>query len=299
MRRVIMIVLDSVGVGELPDAALYGDEGSNTLGNIAKVRGGLDLPNMGSLGLGNIIPIEGVPPTDKPKGAWGKMAEQSAGKDTTTGHWEIAGLILDKPFPTYPEGFPPEVIAEFEKAIGRKTIGNYPASGTGIIEELGEEHMKTGYPIVYTSADSVFRLLLMKRLSHLNSCMSGVRLPANSCRANMGWERVIVGPLWENRAALKGQAHAETSPEPPANTILDVLVENGVPVYSVGKIKDIFAGRGLPKAPRTSSNQKSSMECCAMCSQGQTLSNLANCVDFDMLWGHRNDVEGYARARGV
>ncbi|NLM38919.1 MAG: phosphopentomutase [Firmicutes bacterium] len=297
MRRVIMIVLDSVGVGELPDAALYGDEGSNTLGNIAKVRGGLDLPNMGSLGLGNIIPIEGVPPTDKPKGAWGKMAEQSAGKDTTTGHWEIAGLILDKPFPTYPEGFPPEVIAEFEKAIGRKTIGNYPASGTVIIEELGEEHMKTGYPIVYTSADSVFQIAAHEEIVPLELLYEWCEIARQQLQGEHGVGRVIARPFVGEPGSFKRtSARRDFSLEPPANTILDVLVENGVPVYSVGKIKDIFAGRGITESTKTSSNQEVVDGVLRyMQSKDEPCLIFANCVDFDMLWGHRNDVEGYAR----
>src|SRR5690554_1772224 len=195
MRRVIMVVLDSVGVGELPDAALYGDTGSNTLGNIAKSLGGLSLPNLQKLGLGNIIPIEGVSPTQEPKAAWGKMAEQSAGKDTTTGHWEIAGLILEKPFPTYPEGFPADVIEAFEKAIGRKTIGNYPASGTEIIQQLGEEHVQTGYPIVYTSADSVFQIAAHEDVVPLDLLYKWCEIAREQLQGEHGVGRVIARPF--------------------------------------------------------------------------------------------------------
>ena len=165
MKRIVIVVLDSVGVGSLPDAHIYGDEGSNTLGNVSRAVGGLNLPNMGRLGLGNIVPVEGVPPADKPEGAWGKMAEVSKGKDTTTGHWEIAGLTLDAPFPTYPEGFPAEIMEAFEAQIGRKTLGNYPASGTVIIDELGEEHMKTAFPSS-TPPRTVFSKSLPMRKSY-------------------------------------------------------------------------------------------------------------------------------------
>jgi len=158
IQRVVLVILDSVGIGALPDADRYGDEGSDTLGNLARALGGLELPNLQKMGLGNIHPILGVPPASSPLACYGRMAEQSAGKDTTIGHWEIAGIISPQPLPTYPNGFPPELIAEYERRIGRKTLGNYPASGTVILEELGAEHMRTGFPIVYTSADSVFQV---------------------------------------------------------------------------------------------------------------------------------------------
>ena len=297
MQRVIMIVLDSVGVGELPDAALYGDEGSNTLGNTAKAVGGLNLPNLGRLGLGNIIPIEGVPSTDTPAGAWGKMAEQSAGKDTTTGHWEIAGLILDKPFPTYPNGFPPEVIDEFEKAIGRKTLGNYPASGTVIIEELGEEHIKTGYPIVYTSADSVFQIAAHEEVVPLELLYEWCQVARQQLQGEHGVGRVIARPfVGEPGSFSRTSARRDFSLEPPTPTILDVLVENGIPVYSVGKIKDIFAGRGITEGVKTNNNQEVVDGVLRyMQSKDESMLNLRQLVDFDMLWGHRNDAEGYAR----
>lgn len=298
MRRVIMVVLDSVGVGELPDAALYGDTGSNTLGNIAKSLGGLSLSNLQKLGLGNIIPIEGVNPTQEPKAAWGKMAEQSAGKDTTTGHWEIAGLILEKPFPTYPEGFPADVIEAFEKAIGRKTIGNYPASGTEIIQQLGEEHVQTGYPIVYTSADSVFQIAAHEDVVPLDLLYKWCEIAREQLQGEHGVGRVIARPfVGEPGSFTRTSSRRDYSLEPPQATILDVLVENNIPVYSVGKIKDIYAGRGITDGVKTKSNQETVDGVLKfMSTKDEPCLIFANCVDFDMLWGHRNDVQGYANA---
>ncbi|MGI6149060.1 MAG: phosphopentomutase [Firmicutes bacterium] len=292
-----MVVLDSVGVGELPDAALYGDTGSNTLGNTAMAVGGLKLPNLGKLGLGNIIPILGVPPTEQPAAAWGKMAEQSAGKDTTTGHWEIAGLVLDRPFPTYPEGFPPEILEAFEQAIGRKTLGNYPASGTEIIAELGEEHIKTGYPIVYTSADSVFQVAAHEGVVPLETLYEWCQIARDLLQGEHGVGRVIARPfVGEPGNFVRTAGRRDFSLEPPAHTILDVLVKSGIPVYSVGKIMDIFAGRGITHGIPTKNNQATidgTIE--FMQTKDAPCLIFANCVDFDMLWGHRNNPEGYAK----
>lgn len=295
-RRVILIVLDSVGVGELPDAALYGDTGSNTLANTAKAVGGLHLPNLARLGLGNIIPILGVPPTNQPAAAWGKMAEQSAGKDTTTGHWEIAGLILDKPFPTYPNGFPREIMEPFEQAIGRKTLGNYPASGTEIIAELGAEHMETGYPIVYTSADSVFQIAAHEEVVPVETLYTWCRIARELLQGDHGVGRVIARPfVGKPGKFVRTAARKDFSLEPPAPTILDVLVTNGIPVYSVGKISDIFAGRGITESTPTKNNQATVDGTIQyMRSKDGPCLIFANCVDFDMLWGHRNDPRGYA-----
>jgi len=292
----IIVVLDSVGVGELPDAALYGDVGSNTLGNTARAMGGLNLPNLGKLGLGNIIAVEGVPPTDNPAAAWGKMAEQSAGKDTTTGHWEIAGLILDKPFPTYPNGFPLEVMDAFEQAIGRKTLGNYPASGTEIIAELGQQHMETGFPIVYTSADSVFQIAAHEEIVPLELLYEWCRTARALLQGEHAVGRVIARPfIGEPGSFVRTPNRKDFSLAPPAPTILDVLAQNGIPVYSVGKIKDIFAGRGITEGMPTKSNEATvdgTIE--FMRTKEVPCLIFANCVDFDMIWGHRNNVQGYA-----
>jgi len=297
MKRIVIIVLDSVGVGALPDAHLYGDEGSNTLAHVAQATGGLHMPNMGKLGLGNIIPIQGVPATPEPQGAWGKMAELSKGKDTTTGHWEIAGLKLEAPFPTYPQGFPADIIHTFEERIGRKTLGNYPASGTAIIEELGEEHIKTGYPIVYTSADSVFQIAAHEEIVPLDQLYAWCEIARNLLQGEHAVGRVIARPFVGEVGSLKRTANRhDYSLSPFQPTILDILTKNNIPVYGVGKISDIFAGRGVSESFSTKSNtggldrvvdlMRTRQESCLI---------FANLVDFDMIWGHRNDVEGYAK----
>lgn len=297
MKRIAIVVLDSVGVGALPDAHLYGDEGSNTLGHVAKALGGLRMPNSGELGLGNIIPIEGVPPVEVPGGAWGKMAEVSKGKDTTTGHWELAGLTLEAPFPTYPHGFPPEIMEVYESKIGRKTLGNYPASGTAIIEELGEEHVKTGFPIVYTSADSVFQIAAHEEIVPLDTLYLWCEMARELLQGEHAVGRVIARPFLGEVGNFKRTANRKDySLAPFQPTVLEALQASNVPVYGVGKIFDIFSGRGLRESYPTKSNQagldkvvellKIKQENCLI---------FANLVDFDMLWGHRNDVEGYGR----
>ncbi|HPT83585.1 MAG TPA: phosphopentomutase [Limnochordia bacterium] len=297
MKRLIILVLDSVGVGELPDAHLYGDEGSNTLGNVAKAVGGLNMPHAQKLGLGNIIPIEGVPPAAQPQAAWGKMAEVSKGKDTTTGHWEIAGLILDRPFPTYPNGFPAEVIAEFERRIGRKTLGNYPASGTVIIDELGPQHMETGFPIVYTSADSVFQIAAHEEIVPLELLYDWCRAARELLTGPHAVARVIARPFVGQPGSFKRTANRhDFSVAPFGPTVLDALTENAIPVYGVGKIYDIFAGRGITASVPTKSNQDGLDRVVELMSTKQEDCLIfANLVDFDMLWGHRNDAHSYAR----
>lgn len=297
IQKVILIVLDSVGVGELPDAAKYGDEGSNTLGNVAKAVGGISLPNMQKMGIGNIIDIEGVPAVKEPTAAYGKAAEKSAGKDTTTGHWELAGVILERPFPVYPDGFPPELIEEFEKRIGRKVLGNKVASGTEIIKELGDEHVKTGRPIVYTSADSVFQIAAHEEVIPVKQLYDICKIAREILRGEHGVARVIARPfVGKSGEYLRTYNRADFSLKPPHDTLLDKVVRAGMEVIGVGKIWDIFAGQGITKAMHTEGNMDGvdkTLEAIDMIQKGLVFSNL---VDYDMLYGHRNDPVGYAKA---
>ncbi len=297
MNRAIIIVLDGVGVGELPDAHQYGDEGSNTLGNLSSAVGGLRLPNLERMGLGNIIPIEGVRPSPQPESSYGKMAELSPGKDSTTGHWEIAGLILSRPFPTYPDGFPKQVMESFEKAIGRGTLGNYPASGTEIIEELGEEHLRTRFPIVYTSADSVFQIAAHEEVVPIEELYRLCKIARDMLRGEHGVARVIARPFIGRPGSFeRTERRKDYSLPPPGPTILDVLERDGYPVVGIGKIDDLFANRGLTKSLHSVEN----MACCdyILTAMKETQSGLvfANLVEFDMVWGHRNNPQGFAEA---
>jgi phosphopentomutase len=291
--RVILIVLDSVGVGELPDAPDYGDQGSNTLGNIAKTVP-LRIPGLRSLGLGRILDIGGETEA-APRGAYGRMAERSAGKDSVTGHWELAGLVLDRPFPTFPEGFPAEVMAEFERRIGRGSLGNTVASGTVIIERLGEEHVRTGKPIVYTSADSVFQIAAHEDVVPVAELYRWCDIAYDIVGRGMGVGRVIarpfVGPAGAYRRTANRRDFALT---PFAPTLLDVLKDAGLPVVAVGKIEDLFAGRGITHAIHTASDDEGVDAVERV--MGSTARGLifANLVDFDTQFGHRNEVDGYA-----
>ncbi|ADL07367.1 phosphopentomutase [Thermosediminibacter oceani] len=297
VERTIIVVLDSVGIGELPDAALYGDEGSNTLANTAKAVGGLNLPNLRKLGLGNIIKIQGVPPVPEPEAAYGMAAERSAGKDTTTGHWEIAGIILEKPFPVYPEGFPPEVIEEFERKIGTKTLGNRPASGTRIIEELGEEHMRTGYPIVYTSADSVFQIAAHEEVIPLERLYEMCMIAREILQGDHAVSRVIARPFVGTPGNfVRTYNRKDFSLKPPQETLLDKVKKAGMDVYAVGKIWDIFAGQGITREYHTEGNMDGVDKVLLAMQQMERGLIMANLVDYDMLYGHRNDPAGYARA---
>lgn len=297
INRVILIVLDSVGIGALPDAGAYGDAGSNTLVNTAQAVGGLKLPNLGRLGLGNIASIKGVPPQDSPAGAYGKMAERSAGKDTTTGHWELSGVILEKPFPVYPHGFPPEIIKSFEESIGRKTLGNKAASGTAIIEELGEEHIKTGYPIVYTSADSVFQIAAHEEIIPLEELYNMCRLARKLLTGEHAVGRVIARPFAGSPGNFQRTANRhDFSLQPPGDTILNLLDSSGCRVQAVGKIEDIFAGQGITEAVHTSGNQDGMEKTLELIRRPGGGFIFANLVDFDMVYGHRNNPEGYAGA---
>ncbi|HBT20470.1 MAG TPA: phosphopentomutase [Peptococcaceae bacterium] len=297
-ERVVIILLDGVGVGALPDAEKYGDEGSNTLVNTAKAVGGLKLPNLEKLGLGNIEKIKGVTPLSSPGASYGKMAQKSAGKDTITGHWEIAGIILDKPFPTYPNGFPKEIIEKFEKLIGRKVLGNVAASGTRIIEEYGREHLRTGFPIVYTSADSVFQIAAHEDVIPLNElydiCLTARKLLVGKHAVGRVIARPFVGKPGN---FIRTSNRKDFTLEPPKENLLDCIFKAGMDVIGIGKIGDIFAGRSLKKIVKTKDNiegiERTKDFLIDGCKRGLIFTNL---VDFDTRYGHRNDPRGFADA---
>ncbi len=296
-RRVVLIVLDSVGVGALPDAAQYNDEGSDTLGNISRSVGGLDLPNLQRWGLGNLHSIKGVPPAESPLASFGRMAEQSAGKDTTVGHWEIAGIISHEPLPTYPNGFPRALIKAFESSIGRRTLGNYPASGTVILDELGAEHMRTGYPIVYTSADSVFQIAAHEDIISPEELYSLCRVARALLRDEHNVGRVIARPFVGSPGAFRRtEGRKDFSAPPPGPTLLDRIVAAGLTVYAVGKIEDIFAGQGISVAVHTRDNMDGVDQTLAAMQRAAPGLIFTNLVDFDMVYGHRNNAAGYAAA---
>lgn len=295
-ERVIWIVLDSVGIGAMPDAASYGDVGSDTLGNIARQRG-LTLPTLRRLGLANIKALPGLSPVDRPAGAFGRCTLASPGKDTTTGHWEMAGILLDKPFPVYPHGFPPEVMERFESRINRQTLGNKAASGTEIIAELGEEHIKTGRPIVYTSADSVFQVAAHEAVIPLEDLYSMCRVAREILQGPDEVGRVIARPFVGDPGSFTRTANRKDfAVSPPPGMLLDRLSDRGVPVYAVGKISDIFLGRGITQSVKTKNNadgMEKTLHAMEEQSDGLLFINL---VDFDQLFGHRNNVDGYASA---
>ena len=295
-QRVIWIVLDSVGIGEMPDAEAYGDRGSDTLGNIARRRR-LRLPNLCRLGLANIKTLEGLGASAEPQAAFGRCALASPGKDTTTGHWEMAGIHLEKPFPLFPRGFSPAIIDEFERRIGRSVLGNKAASGTEIIEELGEEHMRTGSPIVYTSADSVFQIAAHEEVITLFELYKMCETARELLRGPYEVGRVIARPFLGSPGAFTRTANRhDYAVAPPQGMLLDQLEARDVEIFSVGKIFDVFLGRGIGDHEKTKSNADGMAKTlAAMDSLGRGLI-FVNLVDFDMLYGHRNDVEGYARA---
>lgn len=298
IKRLIVIVLDSMGIGELPDAAAYGDMGSHTLGNMARVVGGLQMPNMEKMGLGNIAILDGVIPQEKPTAVYGKMAEVSAGKDTTTGHWELMGLQLKWPFPLYPDGFPPEVMEPFETQIGRGTLGNYPASGTVIIEELGEEHMRSGKPIIYTSGDSVFQIAAHEEIIPIDELYKICLIARKILRGEHEVSRVIARPFVGAPGSFERTANRhDYSVVPPQPTVLDSLCERGLLVYAVGKINDIFVGQGITEYITTMSNDDGINKTIAAIKEKQDPGLIfTNLVDFDAKFGHRNNPEGYATA---
>ncbi|MGQ9707981.1 MAG: phosphopentomutase [bacterium] len=294
--RVVIIVLDGVGCGELPDADRFNDRGSNTIANLAEAVGGLTLPNLMRLGLGNIIFIKGVPAQKKPAAAYGRMQERSAGKDSTTGHWEIAGIITSEPFPVFPEGFPPQLIAGFENAIGRKTLGNVLASGTEIINRLGTEHLKTGFPIVYTSADSVFQIAAHIDIIPVQElyrfCLIARQLTSGPYRV----ARVIARPFAGKPGSFYRTAERKDfSCPPPQPTLLDQVKQAGLQVTGIGKIDDLFAQQGLTHTLHSVKNEESIDHIITMLQQSGPGLIFANLVQFDMDWGHRNDPSGFAR----
>jgi phosphopentomutase len=297
--RAIVVVLDSVGAGELPDAAAYGDAGSNTLGNTARAAGGLSMPNLEAMGLGNVTDILGVAPREQPTACWGRCAEVSAGKDTTTGHWEMMGLELDRAFPTYPDGFPTGVMDAFTRETGLGWLGNYPASGTVIIQELGDEHVRTGKPIVYTSADSVFQIAAHEEIIPVEKLYEICEVTRH--KVVIGEDavgRVIARPFVgrdANGDYVRTHRRRDFAIEPFEPTVLDRLADIGVETYGIGKIGEIFAWRGVCESPHSTDNMNGFDNLVARVRGSENGFVFANLVDFDMVWGHRNDAVGYAR----
>ena len=292
IKRVFIVVLDSAGVGALPDAADYGDQGANTLGHIGDAVG-LTVPTLEALGLGRITPIRGVRPLESPRGAWGKAASKSCGKDTSTGHWEIAGLAMDTPLPTFKTGIPADISQAFEAKIGRKTLGNSVASGTEIIEQFGEEHVRTGFPIVYTSADSVFQIAAHEEVVGLETLYEWCHV----AREMLDVGRVIARPFVGTPGAWRRTSNRhDYSLLPPGVTILDRLTAAGKKVVSVGKISDIFAARGVAESYPIKSNDEGMEATIRLASVPGAGLVFTNLVDFDMKYGHRRDVQGYKRA---
>lgn len=295
--RAICIVLDSAGIGPMPDQAEYGDTGAATIPNLARAAGGLNVPNMQKMGLGNLAEIVGVAPTSETIGSYGIMHELSPGKDTTTGHWEMMGAKIDFAFPVFPDGFPKDFIEKFENAIGRKTIGNYPASGTEIIQKLGDEHVKTGNPIVYTSADSVFQIAAHEEIIPLKELYRICQIARDMLQPpDLGAARVIARPFLGSSGNYTRTANRHDFSLTPDETVLDVLKNKGIPTYGVGKIYDIFAGQGVEPHVTTKSNadgMQKTDEAMQKVKDGFIFTNL---VETDMNYGHRRDVHGYRKA---
>ena len=295
-RRAIILVLDGVGVGAAPDAEEYGDAGSDTLGNLARALGGLTLPNLQALGLGNLAALAGVAPAEAPEGAWGVMQPASAGKDSTAGHWEIAGLHLERPFPTYPQGFPADVLSAFSSATGRGVLGNVTASGTEIIDRFGAEHERTGQWIVYTSADSVFQVAANEEVVPLEELYAACEIARKQLVAPHDVSRVIARPFRGTAGVFQRTPNRrDYSIAPPGETLLDALAGAGVPRAGVGKVDDLFAGRGL-HSRHTADNAEGIRAILEWLSASQGGLLFANLVDFDTLYGHRSDVAGFERA---
>jgi phosphopentomutase len=294
-KRAIVIIIDGVGVGELPDAENYGDIGSDTLGNLSRETGGLNLSNLEKLGLGCIHPIIGIECVENPLASYGKMAEASPGKDSTTGHWELGGLVLDKPFPTYPNGFPDEIFALFTRETGLNVLGNYAASGTEIIKELGEEHIKTGKPIIYTSADSVFQIAAHEDVIPLKKLFEICQISREILQGKHAVARVIARPFVGNNGDdfVRTRNRKDFSLKPSGETLLTKLQDAQIPTIAIGKINDLYAYDGISESLQAKTNAE------GMHALSASLKNypggfiMANLVDFDMLWGHRNDKDGF------
>ncbi len=295
--RAFLIVLDGVGIGALPDAADYGDAGSHTLRHVAEATGGLRLPTLERLGLGRIEPLPGVRAVVDPRGAYGRMAERSKGKDSTTGHWEMAGIVSERPFPTYPRGFPEELLERFSRQVERGWLGNVAASGTEIIARLGEEHQRTGKLIVYTSADSVFQIAAHEQTVPLPELYEACRIARGLLVGEHAVGRVIARPFAGGNGDYRRTTNRrDFSLIPPTATMLDRLTERGLPVFTIGKVDELFAGRGVAEAIHTKDNAEGEALLCELARKGGDGLVFANLVDFDQQYGHRNDPVGFARA---
>ena len=292
--RAIVIVLDSVGVGELPDAGEYGDHGSNTLGNLARaVR--LNIPTLAALGIARVVTLPEVPAPASPLSAFGRLAEKSAGKDSVTGHWELMGIVLDRAFPTFPNGFPRELIADFERRIGRPVLGNVVASGTAILDQLGGEHVATGKPIVYTSADSVFQIAAHEDVVPVSQLYEWCKIAYELTVEGLGMGRVIARPFTGAAGQFRRTANRHDYAMPPrGETLLDKLTSKGIPVTAIGKIKDLFAGKGIGESFSTATDDEGMDRVEEQMARQPHGLIMANLVDFDTVYGHRNDVRGYA-----
>jgi phosphopentomutase len=295
MRRAAIIVLDGVGIGPAPDTETYGDAGSDTLGNVARRSGGLSLPNLAELGLGHCAALAGVPPVPSPNAAHGTCEPVSPGKDSTTGHWEICGLRLERPFPTYPEGFPSSVVDEFARLTGRGVLGNLPASGTAVLDRYGEEHRRTGKWIVYTSADSVFQVAAHEATIPLDELYRACEAARQLLQGEHGVSRVIARPFTgEPGAWVRTPRRKDFSLPPPGPTLLDRLSERHIPRVGVGKVDDLFAGRGIASIhTATNADAYALIEGALLAMERGLL--FANVIEFDQTWGHRNDVPGYVQ----
>ncbi len=297
LRRAIVVVLDGVGAGANPDAQAYGDEGASSLEHCAQAIGGLELPHLGSMGLGNITPILGTAPREDTTGAYGRMRATAAGKDSVAGHWELMGAVLQKPLPTYPHGFPAEIVQKFEQAIGKKVIGNKAASGTEIIKELGAEHMRTGSPILYTSADSVFQVAAHQDIIPLSELYRICQIARDMLTGEHAIGRVIARPFIGTPGAFQRTEHRRDFALAPLDiTLLDLLKAAGKEVVGIGKIEDLFAGRGLTQSDHTETNREGMAATLRWMERDFAGLLFVNLVEFDMLWGHRRDSHGYAQA---